>query len=167
MAASTSSAGENYVLPSTNTAKPQQHLVDIINLDHNYCRPWSEREKIPHARPAKNLFWPQTENECEEGSEKKMSKTKEKPQDKKVVKEEEIVDVDTVEEEPLHGPAAVNMQYDIVKSKTVMSECEKYVSSSSSKRTPDTWEELICRYAISRMIVKHTGKTCTSYVSRG
>ncbi|XP_028414974.1 KAT8 regulatory NSL complex subunit 3-like isoform X2 [Dendronephthya gigantea] len=144
-ASSISSIDENYVLPKTNNVKPQQNLVDIINLDHNYCRPWSEREKIPHARPAKNLFWPQTENEYEEGNDTTTSEAKRKPEDKKVVKVDEVIDVETVEEEPLNGPAAVNMQYDVVKSKIVMSECEKYVNSSSSKRTPDTWEELICR----------------------
>ena len=138
MAASSSisSMGEDYVLPSSNSSKPYQYLVGTIGLDHNYCRPWSEREKIPHVRPTKNLFSPQTENEMEQS--KKSKENKSKPVD-------EIIDVDTVEESPLHGPAAVHMQYDVMKSKIVMSECEKYVSSASSKRTPDTWEELICR----------------------
>ena len=142
MAASSSisSMGEAYVLPSTNSSKPYQYLVEIIGLDHNYCRPWSEREKIPHVRPAKNLFSPQSENETERQAEESK-----KSEEKKSKPENEIIDVDTVDEAPLHGPAAVSMQYDVMKSKIVMSECEKYVSSASSKRTPDTWEELICR----------------------
>ena len=134
---SISSMGENYVLPSTNSSKPYQYLVEIIGLDHNYCRPWSEREKIPHARPVKDLFLPQTEKETEPSKGAEASKTNE---------ENELIDVVTVEEVPPHGPAAINMQYDVAKSKIVMSECEKYVSSASSKKTPDTWEELICRY---------------------
>ena len=138
MAASSSisSMGEEYVLPSTNSSRPYQYLVEIIGLDHNYCRPWSEREKIPHVRPAKDLFSPQTENETEASK---------KPEDNKLSTEDELIDVDTVQEAPLRGPGALNMQYDVMKSKIVMSECEKYVSSASSKRTPDTWEELICR----------------------
>ena len=128
--------GGEYVLPSSNSSKPYQYLVETIGLDHNYCKPWCEREKIPHARPAKRLFSPQSENDSE------PSKNAE---EKKPSKEDEIIDVDTVEEAPLHGPGAINMQYDVMKSKIVMSECQKYVSSVSSKRTPDTWEELICR----------------------
>ena len=138
VSSSISSMGEDYVLPSTNSSKPYQYLVEMIGLDHNYCRPWSEREKIPHARPAKDLFSPVAEKDSEPPKETEVSKTNE---------EDELIDVDTVEEAPLHGPAAINMQYDVMKSKIVMSECEKYVSSASSKKTPDTWEELICRYA--------------------
>lgn len=135
-ASSLTSMGEEDVLPSTNSEKPYQYLVEIIGLDHNYCRPWSDREKVPHASPVRTLFSHQTENEvCE---------TK-KPEEKKVKDGEEFIDVETVDEAPRRGPGAINMQYDVVKSRIVMSECEKYVSSASSKRTPDTWEELICR----------------------
>ena len=135
-ASSVLTMGEEYVLPSANSSKPYQYLVDIISLDHNYCKPWSERQKIPHARPAKELFSHQTESESEASKKRNDSKSK---------GEDDLIDVDTIHEGPVHGPGAINMQYDVMKSKIVMSECEKYVSSASSKRTPDTWEELICR----------------------
>ncbi|XP_046850770.1 KAT8 regulatory NSL complex subunit 3-like isoform X2 [Xenia sp. Carnegie-2017] len=103
------------------------------------------KRKLPHARPAVNLFASQVAPVDGIEAEKSKKKNSDDAKNTKTEQEEEIIDVDSVEEPPPSGPGAINIQYDVVKSKIVMSECEKYVNSTSSKRTPDTWEELICR----------------------
>lgn len=140
--------GEINPFPKSNSVKPHQNMIELITLEHNYCKPWSEREKLPHARPAVNLFASQVAPVDGIEAEKSKKKNSDDAKNTKAGQEEEIIDVDTVEEPPPSGPAAINIQYDVVKSKIVMSECEKYVNSTSSKRTPDTWEELICRFLL-------------------
>lgn len=100
-----------------------QSLVEIILTDHAYTKPWSAHPEASKAKPMKTLFLPKNDEEtlC-----KKL--------------EDEIIDVCDVE--PSINSTIV---YDTTKAKTVMSECEKHVTTVTSKRTPDTWEELICR----------------------
>lgn len=99
-----------------------QSLVDIILTDHAYTKPWSAHPEASKAKPMKILF---------------MGKDA-KEEDVKV----KDADIDVCEIVPSTN---MNIIYDNTKAKTVMSECEKHVTTVTSKRTPDTWEELICR----------------------
>jgi regulatory NSL complex subunit 3 len=100
-----------------------QSLVEIILTDHAYTKPWSAHPEASKAKPMKTLFLPKTD---EKESTKKQ--------------EDELIDV--CDPELVSNSTIV---YDTTKAKTVMSECEKHVTTVTSKRTPDTWEELICR----------------------
>lgn len=120
--------GEEESMASTNPSRAVfvrnlQSLVEIILTDHAYTKPWSAHPEASKAKPMKTLFLPKDEDEtlC-----KKL--------------EDELIDVCDVE--PSINSTIV---YDTTKAKTVMSECEKHVTTVTSKRTPDTWEELICR----------------------
>ncbi|KAK3734427.1 hypothetical protein QZH41_019759 [Actinostola sp. cb2023] len=101
-----------------------QSLVEIILTDHAYTKPWSAHPEASKARPMKTLFMAKTEEE--EGA------TKERPER----------DIDVCDVRPSN---TTNIVYDTTKARAVMSECEKHVTTVTSKRTPDTWEELICR----------------------
>lgn len=99
-----------------------QSIVELILLDHSYAKPWSSHPDASKARPIKTLFLPK-------GDEK---------EDKKINE-----NVDVCEEPPVSVSSSIT--YDVAKAKAVMAECEKHVNFVCSKRTPDTWEEQICR----------------------
>ena len=130
------SAGKDFVLTSSNSSKPLQYLIEVIGLDHGYSKPWSSQQRVPNPRPVKTLF---TRDAVVD---KELAKG---PNKNKTEPEEMFIDVEAVDEVNPSGPYDIKMQYDVSKSKIAMGECERYVSSVSSKKTPDTWEELICR----------------------
>lgn len=103
-----------------------QYLADIILLDHSYAKPWSAHPDASKVRPVKTLFLPREDVE-------KLSVTQPRAED----------DIDVCE--PAASSCNASIMYDTAKAKAVMAECEKYVSTVSSKKTPDTWEEQISR----------------------
>ena len=110
--------GQNYIF------RDMQSLVELILLDHSYAKPWSSHPDASKARPMKTIFLPKADGKANQE-----------------VDQNENVDVC---EEPIVSVSS-SITYDIAKAKTVMAECEKHVNFVSSKRTPDTWEEQICR----------------------
>ena len=129
-----SNVGDDFVLPSSNSSKPYKYLIEVIGLDHGYAKPWSSQLRIPNPRPVKTLFLRDVESES--GSSSNESKEDAGTS---------FIDVESIVDANSCGPNVMNMQYDVMKSKIAMGECEKYVSTVTSRRTPDTWEELICR----------------------
>ena len=103
-----------------------QSLAEIILLDHSYAKPWSAHPDASKVRPVKTLFLPREDV-------KNFSLNHPGSKD----------DIDVCE--PSASSCSANIMYDTAKAKTVMAECDKYVSSVSSKKTPDTWEEQISR----------------------
>ena len=104
-----------------------QSLAEIILLDHSYAKPWSAHPDASKVRPVKTLFLPREDVE-------NLSVNIQSNDD-------EEIDVG----EPVVASCSANIMYDTAKAKAVMAECEKFVSSVSSKKTPDTWEEQISR----------------------
>lgn len=100
-----------------------QSLAEIIHLDHSYAKPWSAHPDASKVRPVKTLFLPREDLE------------------NLPLADDEEIDVC----EPAVPCYSANIMYDTAKAKTVMAECEKFVSTVSSKKTPDTWEEQISR----------------------
>lgn len=105
-----------------------QSLAEIILLDHSYAKPWSAHPDASKVRPVKTLFL--TRDEVENLATVNIQSN-----------DEDEIDVC----EPVAPTCSSNVMYDTAKAKTVMAECEKYVSAVSSKKTPDTWEEQISR----------------------
>ena len=102
-----------------------QSLADVILLDHSYAKPWSAHPDASKVRPVKVLFLSKEDTE------------------KAAVIQGDDQEIDVCE--PVLSSCSASIMYDTAKAKTVMAECEKYVSSVSSKKTPDTWEEQISR----------------------
>lgn len=100
-----------------------QSLTEIILIDHSYAKPWSAHPDASKVRPVKTLFLPREDVE-----------------NVPLIDDEEIDVCD-----PVAPSCSANIMYDTTKAKGVMAECEKYVSTVSSKKTPDTWEEQISR----------------------
>lgn len=100
-----------------------QSLAEIILLDHSYAKPWSAHPDASKVRPVKTLFLPREDVE------------------NLPLTDDEEIDVC----EPAAPSCSTNIMYDTAKAKASMAECEKYVSTVSSKKTPDTWEEQISR----------------------
>lgn len=99
-------------------------LAEIILLDHSYAKPWSAHPDASKVRPVKTLFLPREDVE-----------------NLPSISDDEEIDVC----EPVASSCSTNIMYDTAKAKAAMAECEKYVSTVSSKKTPDTWEEQISR----------------------
>lgn len=103
-----------------------QSLAEIILLDHSYAKPWSAHPDASKVRPVKTLFLPREDVE-----------------NLSVIQSNNDDDIDVCD--PVVSSCSANIMYDTAKAKAVMAECEKYVSTVSSKKTPDTWEEQISR----------------------
>ena len=101
-------------------------LAEIILLDHSYAKPWSAHPDASKVRPVKTLFLPREDVE-------NLPSISDR--------DDEKIDVC----EPVSSLCSTNIMYDTAKAKAAMAECEKYVSTVSSKKTPDTWEEQISR----------------------
>ena len=108
-------------------ARDLQSLAEIILLDHSYAKPWSAHPDASKVRPVKTLFLPREDVE-------NLS-----------VNIQSNVDEEIDVGEPVVSSCSANIMYDTAKAKAVMAECEKFVSTVSSKKTPDTWEEQISR----------------------
>ena len=107
-----------------------QSLAEIILLDHSYAKPWSAHPDASKVRPVKTLFVQRDDVE-------NFSAVN-------IPSNDEEIDVC----EPVASSCSSYVMYDTAKAKTVMAECEKFVSAVSSKKTPDTWEEQISRYKL-------------------
>ena len=105
-----------------------QSLAEIILLDHSYAKPWSAHPDASKVRPVKTLFM------AKDGVGNLATVN---------IQSNDEDDIDVCE--PFAPSCSSNVMYDTAKAKTVMAECEKYVSAVSSKKTPDTWEEQISR----------------------
>lgn len=112
-------------------------LAEVILLDHSYAKPWSAHPDASKVRPVKTLFLPREDVE-----------------NLPSISDDEEIDVC----EPVASSCSTNIMYDTAKAKAVMAECEKYVSTVSSKKTPDTWEEQISRYVV--WLIFHKICTC-------
>lgn len=110
--------GQSYVF------RDLQSIVELILLDHSYAKPWSSHPDASKARPMKTFFLPKDDEKAD-----------------KKVNGNEVLDV--CEDQTVS--VASSITYDVAKARVVMAECEKPVNFGSSKRTPDTWEEQICR----------------------
>ena len=113
--------GQNYVF------RDLQSIVELILLDHSYAKPWSSHPDASKARPMKTIFLPKADEKADQK-----------------IDENDFVDVC---EEPVVSVSS-SITYDVAKAKTVMAECEKHVNFVCSKKTPDTWEEQICRLVL-------------------
>lgn len=108
-------------------ARDLQSLAEIILLDHSYAKPWSAHPDASKVRPVKTLFLPREDVE-------NLSVNIQSNDDEEIDVGESVI-----------PSCSANIMYDTAKAKAVMAECEKFVSTVSSKKTPDTWEEQISR----------------------
>ena len=104
-----------------------QSLAEIVLLDHSYAKPWSAHPDASKVRPVKTLFLPREDAENLSANIRSIHED----------------DIDVCE--PVVPSCSASIMYDTAKAKAVMAECEKFVSTVSSKKTPDTWEEQISR----------------------